>query len=270
MAARAAADGYAGLLGRPFTPPVGEEKWLPTPPNFGTSIEPYWSEITSFALPANDVCKPKPPVGFSTSPDSAFYAQASATHDAVLALDDRNRAIALYWRDNPDGSTGLPAGHWMLIACDVIDDLELTLDRAAEVLVLLGLCLADGFTSCWTEKYQTNLLRPVTYIQRYIDPNWQSFVNSPAFPEYTSGHSVGSAAAAAALTASLGSIPFTDRSSPLSKGLEPQRYGSFWEAAEEAAGSRLAGGIHYPMGIDEGITQGAAVAGKVLEVARLR
>lgn len=157
----------------------------------------------------------------------------------------------------------------MLIAATAIRDQGLDLGRAAEVLALTGISLADGFTSCWTEKYQTNLLRPVTYIQRLIDPTWASPVNSPAFPEYTSGHSVGSGAAAEVLTALLGPVGFVDTASaPL--GFPDRPFTSFWAAAEEAAISRLYGGIHYPMAIEQGLLQGRAVGRTVLARARTR
>lgn len=94
----------------------------------------------------------------------------------------------------------------MLIAGIAIDDLGLDLARAAEVLAMVGISLTDGFSSCWTEKFRRNLVRPVTYIRNHIDPNWASFVNSPAFLEYTSGHSVGSGAAAGTLTLFSGTV----------------------------------------------------------------
>jgi membrane-associated phospholipid phosphatase len=269
IAARSTRDGYLGILGLAYTPPVGPDKWVRTPPNFGAAIEPHWNRVSPFALASNDECKPAPPVPYSESEGSAFWLQAKTVYDTWAALTDSQRTSALFWRDNPDGSTGLPSGHWMLIALTVIEDQAIALDRAAEILLLLGLALADGFTSCWTEKYETNLLRPVTYIQRLIDPSWASFVNSPAFPEYTSGHSVGSGAAAQVLTALLGEVAFTDTVGR-QNGYEDSSYRSFWEAAGAAAVSRLYGGIHYPMAIEVGLTQGAAVAAKVLDRVQTR
>ncbi|MDH5504934.1 MAG: phosphatase PAP2 family protein [Acidimicrobiia bacterium] len=260
-------DGWADIQGLAFTPPTGPSLWVRTPPNFGASIEPYWERVRPFALDPVTSCTPVRPVAYSTDPGSAFYAQAQATHDAVVNLTDAQRETALIWRDNPDGSTGLPSGHWTLITNILIRDLGLDLARAVEVLALHGIAVADGFTSCWTEKYRTNLLRPVTYIQANIDPSWNSFVNSPAFPEYTSGHSVGSAAAATTLTAVLGPIGFIDTSIT---GYSPRSFSSPWEAAYEAANSRLLGGIHYPMGIAAGLDQGECVAKAVLTRVRTR
>ena len=269
VAARARQDNYLATRGLPYTPPVGLDKWERTPPNFGFALEPHWGQVQSFTLKTNNECKPQPPVPYSEVPGSDFWNQANATYQTALALTDAQRGIALSWRDNPDGTSGLPSGHWMRIACIAVADEGLDLAQAAEVLALTGIALADGFTSCWTEKYETNLVRPVTYIKRVIDPLWSSFVNSPAFPEYTSGHSVGSGAAAETLTALLGAIPFTDNTG-LVNGYPTVRFDSFWKAADEAAISRLYGGIHYPMGIEVGLTQGAAVAQKVIERAQTR
>jgi hypothetical protein len=162
------------------------------------------------ALPTADACAPALPVAFSSEPDSQFWNQAMRVYDTSLTVGESERSTALFWRDNPDGTTGLPAGHWMLSTAKVIRDRRLDLAAAAEACALVGISLADAFTSWWTEKYRTNLLRPVTYVQRYIDPSWATFVNSPAFPEYTSGHSVGSGAAAATLTALFGDAAFVD------------------------------------------------------------
>ena len=269
VVSRARQDNYLATRGLPYTPPTGPDKWIRTPPNFGFALEPHWGQVQTFTLSSNSECKPSRPVPYSEVRGSAFWNQANATYETVNELTDDTRRIALSWRDNPDGTSGLPSGHWMRIACIAITERRLDLGEAAEVLALTGLALADGFTSCWTEKYESNLLRPVTYIQRFIDPNWSSFVNSPAFPEYTSGHSVGSGSAAETLSALFGEIPFTDNTGLVNE-YPAVRYRSFWEAADEAAISRLFGGIHYPMGIEVGLTQGAAVAHKVLERARTR
>lgn len=186
---------------------------------------------------------------------------------AARDLTDAQRDTAMYWRDNPDGVTGLPAGHWMQIAAGQAAHRNLV--GAAELLALVGATIADAFTSCWVEKYRTNLLRPVTYIRRVIEPDWNSFVNSPAFPEYTSGHSVGSAAAAHALTHLVGEIGFVDHGAA-TRGYVPRPFRSFRAAADEAAQSRLLGGIHYPMAIEVGLQQGVHVATTVLHHLQTR
>lgn len=263
------ADGYREILGLPYTPPVGPGLWERTLPNRGAAIEPYWERVRPMALPAVDSCAPPAPVPFSSEPGSPFWEQAMTVYRTSSGLTPEQRDTALYWRDNPDGTSGLPSGHWMLIGAGVVRDRGLDLAAAAEVFALCGISLADAFTSCWTEKYRTNLLRPITYIRNVIDEDWLSFVNSPAFPEYTSGHSVGSAAAAATLSALLGETAFVDDTG-LPYGRPSRSYSSFAEAAQEAAISRLYGGIHYPMAIDVGLKQGAHVSEVVLDRVNTR
>lgn len=260
-------DGAEETFSRPYTPPVGEAMWRSTPPNFGTAIDPYWGEVRTMALPSSDFCAPEPPpASFSTAPESAFWAQAHAVLETTDALTDQDRATALFWRDNPVTS-GLPSGHWMLLTADLCGDRSLSLAGAAEVLALAGIALHDAFVSCWHEKYVTNLLRPVSYIRAHVPgrQDWVSFVNTPQFPEYTSGHSVASRAAATVLTDVLGVFPFTDRTHGMrNPQLGARSFGSFHEAANQAAGSRLLGGIHYPMGIEVGLAQGEQVGRTVL------
>ncbi len=258
-------DGLTEIRALPtYVPPVGPDKWQSTPPNFGPAIEPYWGRMRPFVLPSADACFPPPHVPYDETPGSGFHAQATRVVEVSAGLTDEQRLIAMFWRDNPLTS-GLPAGHWFVIGNQLVDQLGLRLDDAAEMYARLGVALADAFISCWHAKYEINLLRPITYIRRLIDPAWSSFVNTPQFPEYTSGHSVASQAAAAVLTDLFGQVAFTDTNrltEPPSAGT--RHFASFQAAADEAAGSRLYGGIHYPMGIEVGLEQGARVGAQVI------
>ncbi len=218
-----------------------------------------------FVLPSADACFPPPPITYDETPGSAFHQQAMRVVDVRRDLTDEQRFIAMFWRDNPLTS-GLPAGHWFLIGSQLVDQLGLRLDDAAEMFARLGTALADAFISCWHAKYVYNLLRPITYIQRVIDPAWTSFVNTPQFPEYVSGHSVASQAAAVVLTNLFGDVSFVDvnRLQPPSPSAGTRSQTSFYAAAREAATSRLYGGIHYPMGIDVGLEQGTKVGELIL------
>ena len=272
---RALVDGHAEAAARPFTPPTGEPwHWVSTPPNFRPAIEPHCEDVTPFLLRSTDEVEAAPPVPFSTEPGSPFHRQAMAVLDQSRANGDAERATARYWTDNPGSftppsgtATGLPAGHWMRIASQAAEQQGLALDDTLEALVHLGVTTHDAFLACWTVKYRTNLLRPITYINRWIDPTWTSFVNTPQFPEHTSGHSVSSAAAAVVLTDLLGGRTFLD-DTQAHLGLPPRTYPSFEAAALEAAQSRLFGGIHYPSGIEAGLDQGRRIG--ALAVDRLR
>jgi membrane-associated phospholipid phosphatase len=227
------------------------------------ALEPHWGELRPFVLTRGDECPAPPPARFSTSPGSEFYRQARRTYDAVRQLTDEQRRIAFFWADNP-GQTASPPGHWISILSQVTAEAGLSPSKAVEALVLVSAALADAFITCWSTKYQDHVLRPVTYVRRYIDPDWSTVVVTPPFPEYTSGHSVASAAAAEILTAVLGEMPFTD-ATHVSIGHPPRAFASFRAAAAEAAISRLYGGIHYLMAIEAGLAQGRCVGGRVLQ-----
>jgi hypothetical protein len=192
---------------------------------------------------------------------SAFYVEARECYRVTNDLTPEQQAIARFWSDDP-GQTATPPGHSLSILTQVARELNLTLDRAAEAYAKVGVAVADSFVSCWRTKYQYNLLRPVTYIRRVIDPSWTSLLVTPPFPEYTSGHSVQTAAAARVLTSLFGQLSFTDHTHD-ARGLSPRTFSSFAAAAEEAAISRLYGGIHFRAAIEHGLEQGACIGEQV-------
>jgi len=182
-------------------------------------------------------------------------------------LSDENLEKAKFWDCNPNISYTKghvmyyeqqisPGGHWMMIACQIIEDEGIPYQEGSEILSKLGVTIADAFISCWSEKYKSNLIRPETYINKYIDLDWEPILQTPAFPEYTSGHSVASASAATILTHVFGEgYKFID-STEIPYGLPARPFNSFREASEEAAISRLYGGIHYMPAIENGVKQG--------------
>ena len=226
-------------------------------------LEPYWMELETWGLESITTCAPPPPVEWSSDPDSEFREQVMAVYDASNTLTEEQRIIALFWADNP-GSTGTPPGHWVAIMRQMIAQLDMDPMSAARMFGYTSLAMHDAFVSTWYEKYRSNVVRPVTYIREYIDPNWETVVVTPPFPEYTSGHSVVSGAAAQSLTEILGDVAFAD-STHISAGLAPRSFANFQEAADEAAISRLYGGIHYPMAIDDGVAQGRCIATNLLD-----
>ncbi|MDP3891695.1 vanadium-dependent haloperoxidase [Nocardioides sp.] len=268
-------DGYAGTVGRAYTPPAGPDLWRPTPPNFGAAIEPYWSEVRPLVLRTAAEVAPAPPVSFSTVEGSPFWEQANLTLQTGLALTASQRRIAMFWRDNPVTS-GLPSGHWMRVVRQFSAQHGLSLAETVEAYARVGVALHDAFLNCWTWKYRYRLLRPVSYVHEYIQADlppaqqWQSFVNSPQFPEYSSGHSVASRAASTVLTDLLGERTYVDHHPAAPGGGDTRGFDSFHQAADEAAISRLYGGIHYLMGIENGKAQGDDIGALVIDRLRTR
>jgi hypothetical protein len=251
-----------------YVPPSDDSSyWVYTAEGM-KAVEPYWGRIRPFALYYADACAQKHNMEFSTDPNSTFYAQALEVKTTGDNLTPLQKDIARFWVDTP-GETGTPAGHWVLIENQLVDVLDLKLDRASMMYALTGVALADAFISTWSLKYQVNLVRPVTYIKEYIDPNWEPFIATPGFPEYPSGHSVVSGAAAEVLTGMFNTVAFTD-SSVRKHGMQPRSFTSFWAAANEAAISRMYGGIHYREAIENGLRQGQCIGQNVLNYVLLR
>lgn len=254
-------DGFTMFNNCAYVPPVGAGLWEPTPPGFANALQPCWGQMRTFALVDGTDCAPLGPPPFSTSTTSPFYSEALEVYVTVENLTAEQLAIAQFWADNP-GATGTPAGHWIAILSQVAEQRDLTLDVTAEAFAKIGIGMADAFISCWNTKYLVNLIRPVSYIQDEIDAMFTSAVGTPPFPEYTSGHSTQSGAASVLLHDLLGEFTFVDNTHA---GTFPSRsFDTFLEAADEAAISRLYGGIHYRAAIEDGVEQGRCVAETLL------
>jgi PAP2 superfamily len=251
-----------------YIPPSGPGLWEPTPPGFLPALQPYWGSKRPFIFPAGAACPPRPPLPYAEDPSSAFYAEGHECYEATTHLTPEQETIARFWSDDP-AQTPTPPGHSISILTQVVRTLALSLDRTAEAYAKVGIAVADSFIACWHTKYRYNLLRPITYIRAQIDPSWLPLLVTPPFPEYTSGHSVQSAAAAQVLTDLFGDgHPFVDHTHDR-RGLSPRSFGSFFEAAEDAAISRLYGGIHFRAAIDAGLAQGRCI-GRAVSALALR
>jgi hypothetical protein len=260
----AATDGGAVIqnMGFPLDYKLGTQPgaWVPTS-TVGLQqwpLLPNWPNNRPLAMPDGRACALPPPTAYSEDPTSAFYAEAMEVYKVSKALTDEQKLIARFWSDDPMLSP-TPPGHWVSIVLGIARDHSLDTPKVAEALARLGIAINDGFIACWQSKYQYDLLRPVTYIRRHIDPTWEPLLITPPFPEYPSGHSTQSGAAATALTATFGeAFAFAD-DTHVDEGMPVRRYPDFWTAAREAAQSRLYGGIHFRAANERGLEQGACV-----------
>ena len=266
-----ASDGGAVIenMGFPYEYALteGPAHWVPTN---AVAVQqkpllPNWGANRTFAIPMEGGCGLPPPPDYSEDPASAFYAEAKVVYDTSKSLTDEQKAIARFWSDDPMLSP-TPPGHWVSIMLQIFDRDATPVDRQAEVLALLGMAISDGFVQCWRSKFEHDLLRPITYIRRVIDPKWEPLLNTPPFPEYPSGHSTQSGAAAGVLEALYGQGFAFDDATHEDDGIAPRSFTGFWEAAEEAAASRLYGGIHFPSANKNGLEQGACIAGHIMRL----
>ncbi len=219
---------------------------------------PDWGNNRTLAMPDGAACGLPPPPAYSVAPESAFYREAKEVYDTVNALTPEQRQIARFWSDDPMLSP-TPPGHWISIALQVQNATAAPLAEQVDLQARLGIALADAFIGCWHAKFEYDLLRPVTYIRATMDPKWEPLLNTPPFPEYPSGHSTQSGAAAEVLTDFFGEDFAFEDATHLDDGLKPRRFPSFWAAAQEAGMSRLYGGIHFRSAIDRGLEQGRCI-----------
>jgi PAP2 superfamily len=219
---------------------------------------PKWGENRTFALANAAACSLPPPPAYSEDKASAFYKEALEVYETVVNLTPEQKATARFWSDDPMLSP-TPPGHWLFIATDILKARHLSLEDNVDLLARLGMAVSDAFVACWKSKYDYDLLRPVTYIKKVIDKTWEPLLITPPFPEYPSGHSTQSGAAAVVLTQFFGeNFAFEDKTHVREK-LKGRSFASFWAAANEAGLSRLYGGIHFRSGVERGLQQGRCV-----------
>jgi PAP2 superfamily len=243
-----------------YKPVEGPGVWVPTSAirQQQAPLLPSWGANRPFAMPDGAACTLPPPPAYSEESGSAFHAEALEVYETGKGLTDEQKLIARFWSDDPM-LTPTPPGHWIAIVLQIAERDSLPVDRASEAFARTGIAVADAFIACWRDKFVFNLVRPVTYIRKHIDPKWEALLITPPFPEYPSGHSSESGAAAEALTAMFGENFAFEDSTHAKEGFKPRPFRSFWAAAEEAGISRLYGGIHFRAAIDQGLEQGRCI-----------
>jgi membrane-associated phospholipid phosphatase len=284
MIAKRANDGSE--LSSDYSPTNEAGHWNPTPPSFIEATLPQWPNVIPFALTRGDQFRPAAPPAL----DSQLYAAAVdevmliGAKSSSLRTEDQTE-IAKFWADG--GGTATPPGHWNEIAADVALSQGLSAFETARLFALLNFALADAGISSWDAKYHYDMWRPIDAIReagqdgnQATQPvsDWEPLLITPSFPTYTSGHSTFSGAAASVLTAVFGdNFAFTSRADRGSSGQWPpsndtsllamRSFTSFWDAAEEAGGSRIYGGIHFGFDNTAGLESGALVGTWVIEHA---
>jgi hypothetical protein len=274
-------DGFRNLSSYPrYTPHTADGMWQPTAPIFMAALEPHWNKVRTFILDSAQQFKPACPASFDTAKTSLYYQQLAEVYNVGKNLTKEQQDIAMFWDCNPFAVQQIghvefalkkisPGGHWIGITGIACIKKKKTLQQTVFIHALMGLTLTDAFISCWDEKYRSNRVRPETAINKWIDPRWRPFLQTPPFPEYTSGHSVISTASAIVLTKIFGdSFSFVDNTET-EFGLAARKFKSFNHAAEEAAISRFYGGIHYHDAIEKGQEQGRKVGQYIVEKLRL-
>ena len=252
-----------------------EGKWRPTAPDYLDGVEPYWNRIKAMALDSSSQFDPGPPIVFASDTLGDFYKMCNEVCLTGKNLTKEQQDIAYFWDDNPFVSNHkghltfntkkqTPGGHWMGITAIACRKTNAGAVKTARAYALVAVGLLDGFISCWDTKYRYHYIRPISYINTQIDKKWEPYLQTPPFPEYTSGHSTISASAATILTALFGE-KFASHDDADKEYINMERdFTSFMQAAQEASISRLYGGIHYRLSLDAGLEVGKKVGQNVL------
>jgi len=281
-------DNYKETRTMPKFTVITEEpsRWQPTPPMYMDGIEPHWNKIRPFVLDSASQFKPEPPPAFSMEEGTPFHKELMEVYDTNLKITENGDeseevAIARFWDCNPYVSVTrghlmfatkkiTPGAHWIGITEIATRESESSFNETVMAYTKASIGIFDGFISCWDEKYRSNLIRPETLINQHLDENWKPILQTPPFPEYSSGHSVVSGASATVLTSVFGdNYKFLD-DTELPYGLPVRTFPSFIDAAKEAAISRMYGGIHYRAAIENGLHQGIKVGTLVNEKLQMK
>ncbi len=259
-----------------YTVNSDESRWVPTPPGYMAAIEPNWMKVRTVMIDSASQFLPVPPSQFSKEKNSKFHNLASEVYNMGVNLSDEQKAVADFWdcngfKMNVSGHVMFatkamtPGGHWMGITGIVSKNQNADFGKTVFSYTGVSFAVMDAFIACWNTKFTYSLLRPETYINLYIDENWKPYLQTPPFPEYTSGHSIISSASATVLTKIFGkNTAFVD-STERRWGWPDRKYASVNHAAEEAALSRMYGGIHYREAMDEGFKEGEKIGNFVFD-----
>jgi PAP2 superfamily len=269
-------QGYKSNFSPDYKLPTVAGTWVP--PTFSQSasqlpLHPYWGQNRTFL--ATDAALPVPkPIPYSTATTSQYYAQFLEVYAKNKILTTEEKEIVVWWGDDPS-RTFTPPGHAYSLGNVAVKAAKANLIKAAQTYAAVGMGVADAFVNCWKTKYTFVVERPSSFIRRNIDGSFTQYFPEPPFPAFYSGHSVQSGATATVLTALYGTdFKFIDNSHE-GRGKDTQllidyknrTYGSFWEAAEEAAYSRFLGGIHSRSDNDVGLAEGRKIGQNINKLA---
>ncbi|MCB9329273.1 MAG: vanadium-dependent haloperoxidase [Lewinellaceae bacterium] len=270
-------DNYAKVKADAFyTNNTTDSSWVLTPPNFEPALEPNWPKMRQIVIKDKSKFEAKPRPWFSADRNSDFFKNAMMVYEQSSKNTDEERSIAKHWDCNPNEYVNKghntvflhrisPPGHWVNITTQLCRYNDADLGMSLLTYAAVTTAMFDGIVSCWTTKYENDLIRPVTYINRYIDRTWEPYIQTPPFPEFTSGHSVASGTATSVLAHLYNNSAFID-STEVEFGYPARKFESISQAGLEASNSRFYGGIHYKYGVDNGLEQGRRIGNHIISV----
>jgi len=252
-----------------YTLPVCPSCWVLVPPATAP-VGPFLGESRPFLEYSLTAEAPPLPVPYSEDPSSDFYKQAKNVYDIGNALTAEQKVIPPWFADAGGPGVGLASGHHILsIITDILESKKVKLSKAAEIYAKTSIALKDAPVIVWRSKYDPkfNLLRPVTYINRHIDPekDWTTFLPTPPYPDYLSGLVSLYSSTFQIIKREYGNIPITDKAY-VWRGSGTREYDSISDFVEEAGFSRVLAGIHYQFTQDVTIEVAKKLGDKVADL----
>jgi hypothetical protein len=256
----------------PYTPGSSPGQWRPTPPANAPALLPNWPLVTPFSMASGSQFRSAGPPSLDSAAYAAALNEVKEIGSATSAIRTAEQTdIARFWADG--AGTQTPPGHWNRIAQTVATTTGMSLAEEARMFALVNVAQADAAIVAWDNKYASDFWRPVTAIRAAdtdgnpltaADSAWTPLLTTPNFPSYTSGHATFSGAASAVLAGILGTDNFWFTTDTEAAGIGNRSFASFSAAADEAAMSRLYGGIHFRFDNDDGLANGRALGQWVL------
>lgn len=260
-------EGFNKNYPEDYKPPVCYSCWTKTTPGYFSAVQPFWGLNKHLIFGGDSLligCKPMP---FSKEENSPMFKDALLLYKTAKEPNPAHELIAEYWDDSP-GYSGTPTGHLMQLALQLVEQRKLAPAKAMELYVKMGVAINEAFIHCWKLKYTFNLLRPISYIQRFIDPQFNTFIATPSFPEFPSGHSFQSGAGTQVLKEYFSdTLEFSDNTNIWRSDIDgtARTYASFTQLSEEISMSRFYGGIHFKTTLDTSLYFGRIIGSYVLK-----
>ncbi len=256
----AAMDGSA-IVNIPYPVPIGFGLWVPTAPPPAQPGGPYTYQRRLMVPGVATGTALAPPPTYSTTAGSPFWIMANEVYIARNNITGDQKAMVDYFKDVPGYS---PGGTYVALMTQALDLTKPMLDMAALTYVKVGLAQHDVTIVLFTNKYQFNTMRPVTYIRANIDAAWSPYIPTPNFPEFPAGHSATGGATIAMMSNMFGeNFHFTLHTYDY-LGYPPRSYTSFTQLNDEVNASRFYGGLHYRATCEKSTVQGKKVAENIL------
>ncbi len=251
----------------PYTPPTGPGLWVPTPPALAPATAPYWGKNRLLVSGSLNGSTPVDPPAYSTDPSSDFYKMVKEVYDVSQSLTAEQKAIGLYYRDYP----GYGGGHYLSILMQVLTQEGSALDFSAIAYAKAGIACLEAGIGCWQVKYKYNIERPITYITGVLNySSWTPLFATPAFPEYTSGHSTVGGCFTTVMTSLFGDhYHFTNHTYDY-LGMAPRSFNSFKDLANEISASRVYAGIHYRISCERGQKAGEKIGQNIDNILKFK